>query len=349
MNVGSVSRSSALDTTQPVAPPVSPDAAPIDLGRDVAEHGPSVTTRSAGTQAALATPSVARPFVDPQIQRAADAFARDGMPGLDDFLRSHPADARWMLSISRQHLAEGMRTALSQSYGGGMGPMRAFIDAERIDAHLCSDFQGSIREAVRRTAVGRLDAMTHALESMPLDRTLEALRDAPAGSQLAALRDALHLTGGAMDRERVEGWVRTSLHELHALRDTVMGQTWMPEEFPGSMAQVQHQMGLERATPGSIAGEALFRGHHGAADRAHAHETAVDSTIVAAEGTHVALEGAELVAHGGIAGLAADATVVAAGGGLAVGLAGLAFGYELHHQIQENRAERTEAAAALGL
>jgi hypothetical protein len=152
-----------------------------------------------------------------------------------------------------------------------------------------------------------------------------------------------------MDRERVEHWVRTSREELHALRDTVMGQSWMPEEFPGSMAAVQRTMGLERATPGSIAGEALFRGHHGADARAHAHETAIDTTLVAAEGTEVALHAAHVVAHGGLGAIALDTALVASTGGVAIGLAGLAFGYALHHQIEHDRAERTETAAALGL
>ncbi|MBN8612038.1 MAG: hypothetical protein J0L92_15700 [Deltaproteobacteria bacterium] len=353
MTIGSVSRSQSVHTTTAAAPPPPPsDAAPIDMSRDVADTTPSQTSRGERTQAAVAIAAPPRTFVDPQIHRAAEAFARDGMPGLERFLRDHPDDARFILSISREHLAEGFRADLGAraGYQGAFGSIRAYIDAEAIDARLVAVFQPRIREDVRDLVVNRLDTMIHGLESMSIDQAVTALRNAPAGSPLAELREAMHMPGNSMDRERVEGWVRASLHELHALRDTAMGQSWMPDEFPGSMAQVQRTMGLERATPHSIAGEALFRGHHGAADRAHAHETAVDTTIVAAEGTHLALEAAHVAAtHGGVAAIAVDATVIAGSGGLAVGLGGLAFGYMLHHQIQENRAERTETARQLGL
>jgi len=352
MTVGSVSRSSSVQTTTAAAPPPPPsDAAPIDMSRDVSDTTPSRTSRGERTEAAVAIAAPPRTFVDPQIHRAAEAFARDGMPGLERFLRDNPDDARFILSISREHLAEGIRADLGAraSYQGAFGSIRAYTDAEAIDARLVAVFQPRIHEAVRAQVVERLDAMIHGIELMSVDDAVAALRRAPAGSPLAGLREALQMPGNSTDRECVGQWMRTSIQELHAVRAMVMGQTWVPEEFPGSMAHVQRTMGLERATPHSIAGEALFRGHQRAADLAHAHETAVDTTIVAVEGTHWALEATHLVAHGGVAALAADVTVVAAGGGLAVGLGGLAFGYLLHHQIQENRAERTETARQLGL
>ena len=369
MNVGSVSRSQALDATQPLAPASSPDASPIDLSRDVADHGPSVTAHDTSGTAAIARPPAARVFVDPQIHRAAEAFARGGLGGLDTFLQQHPADARWLLSVSRDELTAGLRADLATrpGYGHFLGSVEAYRDAAAIDAHLADVTQSQIREAVRQVAVGRIDAMSHALESTPIDAMVQALRSAPAGSPLTELRTALDLPGNSMDRERVEHWVRTSREELHALRDTVMGQSWMPEEFPGSMAAVQRTMGLERATGHSIAGEALFRGHHGADARAHAHETAIDTTLVAVEATEMAFEaaeGAHLAAeatHLAHAGLVAESiemstlatlateTSIAAAGGVGIGLAGLAFGYALHHQIEHDRAERTETAAALGL
>ncbi|MBX7192047.1 MAG: hypothetical protein K1X94_08315 [Sandaracinaceae bacterium] len=378
MNVGTIARSHSLDSTQQLPPPSSPDAAPLDMSRDVVDHGPasapstSRTTHGAtahGTQAALATPPAARTFVDPQIHRATEAFVRGGLGGLDTFMRQHPADARWLLSVSRDQLAEGIRADLGTrpGYGGFLGPLQSYRDAESIDAHLAGAVQSQIREAVRQTAVDRIDAMTRALESMPIDRAVEALRNAPAGSPLAELRSALRMPGNEMDRERVESWVRTSLHELHALRDTVMGQSWMPEELPGSMRAVQRAMGLEHAAEGSIAGEALFRGPHAADTRAHGHEVAVDGTMLAAETTEMGLEAAEgahlaaeatHLAHAGLAVESAEMsalatlateTSIAAAGGIGVGLAGLAFGYAIHHQIEHNRAERTETAAALGL
>lgn len=363
MNVGSVTRPTTLDTTQPLPPSTaardtSPiDTSPIDTGRDVAEPSPRGGSRAsgagvshgAGSVAALAAPP--RPFVDPQIHRAAEAFTQGGLAGLDAWMRQSPADARWLLSVPRSELVAGLQTDLRArpGYGGAMGSLQTYLHANSIDTHLAATTQPQLREAVRQTVVGRIDAMSRALETLPLDATVAALRGAPAGSPLAELRTALRMPGNEMDRERVEVWVRTARHELDALRDTVMGQAWMPNEFPGSLAHVQRVSGLQGATPGSIAGQAFYRGHDSAEARAHAHETAIDTTIVAAEGTEVALHASHVAAHGGIAALAADTALVASSAGVGVGLAGLAFGYMLHHQVEENRAERTEVARSLGL
>lgn len=373
MPVGSIARPSSAAAASPLpetapAPPSSGDA-PIDMSRDVVDAGPATSARGPSAPAAIVRPPPARTFVDPQIHRAAEAFAEGGVPGLDTWVRQHPADVRWLLSVSRDTLEAGLQADLASrpGYGGTLGGVSACFDAHRISGHLADAAQPMIREAVRQVAVGRIDAMTDALESMSIDDAVAALRSAPAGSPLAALREALHLPGNSMDRERVESWVRTSREELEALRGTVMGSTWMPNEFPGSMAQVQRTLGLERAAPTSIAGEALFRAHGALAELAHTVETAIDTAMVGAEIVHAGTElthGAHLAAHAtqlARAGLVAESaemsaiatlateTGIAASGGVAVGLAGLAFGYALHHQIEHNRAERTETAAALGL
>jgi len=339
-----------IDTAVPASQP-SPSSGlpPIDMGRDVVDTEP---TPAPERSAALAAPS-ARPttFVDVQIRHAAEAFQRGGLGGLDSWMRQSPAEARWILSVPRSELRSGLHAELASrpGYRDFLGSVRAFGDAHAVDAHLADLVQPQIREAVRQTAVGRIDAMTRGLESSSPEQLASAPRPAPAGSGPAALAGPRALRGDPMDAERVQGWQRRALHELHELRETVMGQTWMPEELPGSMAHVQQAMGLERCTPGSIAGQAFSRGAHAADARAHAHETAIDGTIVAAEGTHVALEALHVAGRGGVAALAADATLAGAAGGLAVGLGGLAFGYMLHHQIEENRAERTETARSLGL
>lgn len=370
MTVGSVSRSQSVHTTTAAAPPPPPsDAAPIDMSRDTADTTPSRASRGERTEAPATVATAPRAFVDPQIHHAAEAFARGGFGGLDSWMRQNPTEARWILSVSRDTLNAGLQADLAArpGYQGFLGSVHAFSDARSITRHLAEATQPMIREAVRQVAVGRIDTMTQALESMPIDQAVTALRNAPAGSPLAALREALHLPGNSMDGERLEGWVRTSLHELHELRDTVMGQSWMPNEFPGSMAQVQRTLGLERATPHSIAGEALFRGSSGIAELAHTIETGIDTIAVAGEAlevglelthaAHASAEAAEL-AHAGLlvesAQMSAVATLatesaIAASGGVAIGLGGLAFGFLLHHQIEENRAERTEAARALGL
>lgn len=370
MTVGTVSRSQSVHTTTAAAPPPPPsDAAPIDMSRDVADTTPSRTSRGERTQAADAIAAPPRTFVDPQIHHAAEAFARGGFGGLDTWMQQHPVEARWILSVSRDELNAGLQADLASrpGYGGFLGEVTAFSDSRAVSDHLAEMVQPMIREAVRDVVVGRIDGMTHALESMSIDGAVTALRNAPAGSPLAALREALHMPGNSMDRERVESWVRTSLEELHALRDVAMGQTWMPNEFPASMAHVQRAMGLERATQHSIAGEAFFRGSSGVAELAHTIETGIDTIAVAGEAlemglevthaVHASAEAAEL-AHAGLAvesaQMSAVATLatesaIAASGGVAVGIGGLAFGVMLHHQIQENRAERTEAARALGL
>ncbi|MFN7697336.1 MAG: hypothetical protein ACK6CU_18440 [Deltaproteobacteria bacterium] len=350
MNVGSVSRSRAPESTQ-VPPPVAPEAAPIDTSRDIVETGLSSTMRGPDSAAAIATPPASRPFVDPQIRRAAEAFVRGGLGGIDSFLQANRADARWLLSIPRSELTAGLRNELATrpGYGHYLGAVEAYRDAAAIDQHLAEVAQPQIREAVRQTAVGRIDAMVHSLESMSIDRALEAFRQAPAGSPLAELRDAFGIDGSPRDGARLAELTRVSLHELRELRGTLMGQTWMPEEFPGSMAAVQRAMGLERVTPSSIGGQVLFRGSHDADARAHAVETALDTAHVVVEGSEVLLHASHVVVQGGFAALATDAALLASLGGTGFGIAGLVFGYALHRQIEHNRAERTETAAALGL
>ncbi len=353
MNVGSVSRSQSLDTTTPIAPPMPSDTAPIDLSRDVADTRSAPMTGATHASGPDLVESPPRPpsFVDPQVRHAAEAFTRGGLGGLETWMQQHPGEARWILSVPRGELAAGLQTDLASrpGYQSFLGPVHAYTDAAAIDAHLAGSIQPTIREAVRQTAVGRIDAMTVGLESMSIDGVVRQLRAAPAGSELGALRSALGLRGDAMDAERVEGWQRRALGELHALRDTVMGQTWMPEELPGSMAHVQQAMGLERCTPGSIAGQAFFRGPGSPDAMAHGAESALDLVLLGSEVVELARHAMHLAGHGGAAALATDAGLAAGAGGLGVGLAGLAFGYVLHHQIEENRAERTETARALGL
>lgn len=354
MTVGSIARPSTVDPTASAVPMHGASAPPpIDMMRDVAEPAHAATARSRGSSAASDTAAVVTPrvFVDPQIHHAADAYARDGMPGLERWMRDSPVEARWILSVSRSHLAEGLRADLATrpAYQGATGGLHAFLDAERIDAQLAAVVQPQIREAVRQTAVGRLDSMIGSLERLPVDELVRALRAAPEGSPLAELRGTLGVRGNEMDGERVEGWQRRALEQLHALRDTVMGQTWMPEELPGSMAQVQRTMGLEQATPGSIAGEAFFRSETAPDALAHGFETGLDVLEVSHGVIEIAAEASHVAAHGGVAALATDAALLASAGGLAAGIGGLAFGYVLHHQIEENRAERTETARALGL
>jgi hypothetical protein len=348
MNVGSVSRSQALEVTS-VPLPTSSTAPPLDLGRDVVETHTPTASPTAGLAPVRTEPARTAPFVDPQLHRAAEAFTRGGLGGLDTWMQQHPADARWLLSVPRDQLTQGLQDALASRYGGFLGPVHAFTDARAIEAHLVDVVQPQIREAVRQTAVVRIDGMMRALTSSSPEQLASTLRAAPAGSELAALRTALGLRGDAMDGERVEVWQRRALGELTALRDTVMGQTWMPEELPGSMAHVQRAMGLERATPGSIAGQAFFRGGEMPDARAHRLEAAIDGVLVAAEVAELATEAVHLAAHGGVAALAAEAGLVASAGGVAVGLGGLAFGVILHHQIEHNRTDRTETARALGL
>jgi hypothetical protein len=348
MNVGSVSRAQALEVPS-VPVPTASTAPPLDLGRDVVVTDTPTVSPTAGLAPVRTEPARTAPFVDPQLHRAAEAFTRGGLGGLDTWLHQHPADARWLLSVPRDQLTQGLEDALASRYGGFLGPVHAFHDARAIEAHLVDVTQPQIREAVRQTAVGRIDGMTRALTSSSPEQLTTALRAAPPGSELAALGTALGLQGDAGDVRRVALWRDRALGELAALRSTVMGQAWMPEELPGSMAHVQRAMGLERATPGSIAGQAFFRGGEMPDARAHRLEAAMDGVLVAAEVAELATEAVHLAAHGGAAALAAEAGLAASAGGVALGLGGLAFGVVLHHQIEHNRSERTEIARALGL
>lgn len=371
MSLTPISRSSTAGATPPVAPTASePTSArrsesepPIDTSRDVAE----VASRASTTPQTVAISAAqASRFVDVQFRHAAEAFARGGVGGLETWMREHRDEARWLLSVPRGELQSGLQAALRElpGYRDALGAVSAYTHAEAIGAHLASAFQPTLREAVRQTVVGRIDTMMRNLESASPSQLVQQLREAPAGSPMARLRETLGVRGDARDVERVTDARQHALEELRTLRDTVMGQTWMPEEFPDAMRQVQQQLGLSGCARDSIAGQAFYRRQDGLERFVHDAQLALEALHIAVEAhevwtlarealhaTRAALPASETVASGAAAGAAGLATTeaLALGGGLTASLAGLAFGVALHHQVQENRAERTEVAGRLGL
>jgi len=75
----------------------------------------------------------------------------------------------------------------------------------------------------------------------------------------------------------------------------------------------------------------------------HSVDHAAHATLDIAEHAHLGLDGIELAeaVEGGV--------VSAAGAGLVVGVAGLAFGLYIHHLGEEQQAEHIAAACELGL
>jgi hypothetical protein len=350
-SISGATRSRAMDSVH--TPSATPEAAPpIDLGRDhVDTAGPPLRSEEVSRVAARTEPGAGRPAV----VAGAHAYATGGLEGFDRWVDAHPSEARQLLCIERERLGFELEAALGAEYRGHLALVHAMRDSGVVVHHLAERAAPMLREAVRGEASARVEERLHWLETTSPERLATQLRAAPEGSMGARLARELHLDGGAMDAERCEAFQRRSLEGLRGLRDRLQGQTWGPDEVPGSTARVRDRVG--DVAPGSIAAAAFARPANtareiygrvsGAADDHDLAEPIVAETVTAAE----------LVVAEGLSGGAMLARI---GEGLFAGLSGAAIPFlvmqitnpvvdEIHAEIDEARAARRALSQDLGI
>lgn len=353
---------SATPITEPTTEGAAPLGAPsLDdvrsgLSLDRAEDSGSVTgsavwrTAPAGTgHASMAAPAALRAL--------AHAMAEDGVDGLSAFLASHPDEARALALSDRGASEPALRALIAEELGSGpLDQVEAYWTADQALDAFEETLEADVRETVRSTATMALDEQLRALEGTTPEAVTSALREAPPDSPLGRMRDAFDLRGDADDVHRVRRGMEHAREGLVELRGVLAGQTWSPEELPGTAARVMDAMGLSDMQDGSMAAAAFHRPELDAATLAHHAETAADLGHLGAEmlaiSEEVAAESAVHLAatgHGLAASEAAAAFAGSAALPITLAVGGIAFGVAIHHAIEEGRADRTELARALGL
>lgn len=337
MSVGTIQRTPSPIVAPPA--PLEPSAAlPIDVSRDYADRSAPASVRAMPSTEVAAAAIPSRPPSDSS-RGAAHAFAAGGVGGLDSYLEQNPDALRALITMPQGELARELRTALAAEpgYRGALGAIEAFVGAEQAIMHLSESVQSDLREMVRARAVDRIDHMRSDLQATSPAALTARLRTAPPASAEGELARAAGVRGNEMDVERVETWRDRALHQLGELRDSVMGQAWNPEDLPGSTTAVEGQLGITSWEPGSIAAEVFTRD---SATDSRAHQASF-----AAETAMFSVESLELVAafH---AGHAVEGGMVA---GPAGSIAGMVAGMVMHHVVEERRADRRDAAYALGI
>lgn len=313
-----------------------------ELASDRAEVAPSGTSAVWRSSAASGPAALAPPAI---LREIAHVIADDGIEGFVNYIESHPEAARELARSDRGMTEPALRALIGEEIGGPTSGITAFWQADAALDRFEDALGAEVRETVRSVATMAIDEQITAIENTTPEEALEAIRSAPPGSPLAAMGVRIGLRGDDMDLTRLRH-ARSDAHEsLVELRDTIAGQTWSPEELPGTSRRVMEEMGLADAPNGSMAAEAFHRPLLDAATVAHDSETVADIVYLGFELGHAA----HVVGH------AAGATevAVAAGTGIALPVAlcvgGIALGAAIHHQIEENREERTEVARHFGL
>lgn len=301
----------------------APDTLVDELGSDRAELDGLTAPAASTTTAPPRTPERA----------LADAFVRDGWSGVDAYLDGHPEEVREMVATDRASVAMRIESALCGAYGGGLVAQgRAWWNADAVTDRLETRFTALAHEEVRARASSDIRVDLAALEHTTPAAMLAELRSAAPGSPAAALAEEVGVRGDALDLDRVEAHMNAAREELEMLRDAVEGETWSPDELPGTSTRVMVSMGLGDVAPGSIAFAAFHR------------DTMPETTRGVVENVYeignTSFEVFEL-AHEGLA--------ISAGAAMGVAVGSIAFGIALHHAIEENRMERREAARGLGL
>jgi len=341
-----------------------------ELSTDRAEVAPSGTSSVWRSSAASGPAALAPPAV---LREIAHVIAEDGIEGFDNYIESHPEEARELARSDRGPTESALCALIGAEIGGPTGAITGFWQADAALDRFEEALAGEVRETVRSVATLSLDEQITAIENSTPEEALAAIRSAPPGSALAAMGERIGVSGDAMDLNRVRV-ARSDAHEsLVELRDTIAGQTWSPEELPGTSRRVMEEMGLADASDGSMAAAAFRRPELDAATAAHHAEVVADLSytgIELAHGVHVAAHASHAAtvaaaaateAAGTAGATAATATAGAAGAEVAwaVGttvalpaalcVGGIALGVAIHHQIEENRMERTEVARHFGL
>ncbi len=328
-----------------------------ELASDRAEVAPSGASSVWRSSAASGPAALAPPAM---LREMAHAIATDGIAGFDNYIESHPAEARALAESDRESTETTLRELIGEEIGGPRGAIEGYWQADAALDRFEEALGAEVRETVRSVATMAIDEQITAIERSTPEEALEAIRSAPPGSPLAAMGERIGLRGDDMDLTRLRH-ARSDAHEsLVELRDTIAGQTWSPEELPGTARRVMAEMGLADAPDGSMAAAAFHRPALDAATAAHRAEVYADATFTGIEvghGLHVAGHALHAVAEAGAAGAGmgvaateaawAIGTTVALPAALCVG--GIAFGVAIHHQIEENRMERTEVARHFGL
>ncbi len=339
----------------PLSPPTTDDAH-SELSLDRADDSARVTASPVWTPAPASSGPAA--MAAPSSLRAlAHAIVEDGLEGLGAFLEGHPDEARALALGDRGSSETALRALIAEELGAGpLDQVRAYWDADAALDSFEEGLASEVRETVRSTAVLALEEQLTALEGTTPEALTLALRSAPEGSPLSRMRDAFDLRGDADDVHRVRRGMEHAREGLTELRGVIAGQTWSPEELPGTARRVMEAMGLADAPDGSMAAEAFHRPAVDAATLAHHAETAADLGHLGVEmlaiSQEIAAESAVHMAATGHALTSLEAAGAALGSAalpVTLAVAGIAFGVAVHHAIEERRAERTDLARSLGL
>jgi hypothetical protein len=329
------------DAVSGTAPAGSSEVA-RELASDRAEVAPSGTSSVWRSSAASGPAALAPPAM---LREIGHVIAEDGIEGFESYIESHPEEARELARSDRGLTESALCALIGEEIGGPTGAITGFWQADAALDRFEESLAGEVRETVRSVATMSIDEQITAIENTTPEDALAAIRAAPPGSDLAAMGERIGLRGDDMDLTRLRH-ARSDAHEsLVELRDTIAGQTWAPEELPGTSRRVMEEMGLADAPDGSMAAAAFHRPLLDAATVAHDTETVSDIVYLGFELGHAA----HVVGHAA----GASEVAIAAGTGIVLPVAlcvgGIALGAAIHHQIEENRMERTEVARHFGL